>query len=265
MNKQKGFIIPAVPLIIIVLILAGAGVFYLSKSNISKVLAPTPSVKITLSPSPVSDETANWKTYTNNTYHLGFKYPGNYSFNENADKIEINSPLSSCNPALVFNSVEYKQIYEVQIAIKKRYGSLEKILEEEGGKNYGWEEKTFNGKKGFSIDVGAEMITPYTRYLVEGYTGEVLDIQNNIFVSDDQGKCVPKLNFGNAQVVSKQILSTFKFLSASPAGGDQKSAEGKVCGGFGGEKGQFACPAGYKCKHPEPMYPDAQGQCVRSE
>lgn len=55
-----------------------------------------------------------------------------------------------------------------------------------------------------------------------------------------------------------QILSTFKFL-------DQTSAEGKVCGGFGGEKGQFACPTGYKCKYPEPMYPDAQGQCVKSE
>ena len=105
-------------------------------------------------------------------------------------------------------------MHEVQIIIKKRYGSLERILEEEGGKNFGWENRTFNKKKGFSIAVGAEMITPYTRFLVEGYPGEVLDIQSYVFASDDQGRCTPKLDFGNAQTVSDQILSTFKFSSS---------------------------------------------------
>lgn len=163
-------------------------------------------------PALTQETTENWRTYTNNFYHLELKYPNNYTLNENADKIEINSPLSECNPALVFNTIEYKQMYEVQIIIKKRYGSLEKILGEEGGKIYGWKDKIFNGKKGFSIDVGAEMITPYTRFLVEGYPGEVLDIQSYVFASDDLGRCVPKLDFGNASIVSNQILSTFKFL-----------------------------------------------------
>lgn len=163
-------------------------------------------------PALTQEATENWRTYTNNFYHLELKYPDNYTLNENADKIEINSPLSECNPALVFNTIEYKQMYEVQIITKKRYGSLEKILGEEGGKIYGWKDKTFNGKKGFSIDVGAEMITPYTRFLVEGYPGEVLDIQSYVFASDDLGRCVPKLDFGNASIVSNQILSTFKFL-----------------------------------------------------
>ncbi len=179
--------------------------------NSKPTTSPTPFA----SPKPTAeagDPTANWKTYTNNFYHLELKYPGNYSLDENSDKIEINSPLSKCNPALVFNIEEYKQMREVQIIIKKRYGFLEKILEEEGGKNYGWDSESFNGKRGFSIAVGAEMITPYTRFLVEGYQEEVLDIQAYVFASDDQGRCIPKLDSGNASIVGNQILSTFKFL-----------------------------------------------------
>lgn len=49
----------------------------------------------------------------------------------------------------------------------------------------------------------------------------------------------------------------------APCPKGNKTDEGKVCGGLGGEKGQFACPAGYKCKYPEPMYLDAQGKCVK--
>lgn len=43
----------------------------------------------------------------------------------------------------------------------------------------------------------------------------------------------------------------------------EKSFEGKPCGGFAGETGEFACPNDYTCQYPKPMYPDAQGTCVR--
>lgn len=55
-----------------------------------------------------------------------------------------------------------------------------------------------------------------------------------------------------------QILQTFKFL-------DQPTTpESKACGGFAGEQGEFACPTGYRCQYPKPMYPDTQGKCVKS-
>lgn len=44
---------------------------------------------------------------------------------------------------------------------------------------------------------------------------------------------------------------------------DTTSAEGKDCGGFAGEKGLWACPTGFFCKYPEPIYPDASGKCTR--
>lgn len=190
-------------LFFIIAVAIGAAIFFSTRKNNA------------LSPTQPAGQTSNWKTYTNNFYHVEFKYPKNYSFNENSDKIEINAPLSICNPALVFNTEEYKQLREVQIIIKKRHGSLEKILADEGGKNYGWESDSFNEKPGFSIAVGAEMITPYTRFLVEGYPGEVLDIQSYIFASGDQGSCVPRLDIASASDMSKQILSTFKFLDTS--------------------------------------------------
>ena len=37
----------------------------------------------------------------------------------------------------------------------------------------------------------------------------------------------------------------------------------QVCGGFVGETGQFACPKGYYCQYPKPVYPDAQGVCIK--
>ncbi|MBU1000794.1 hypothetical protein KKE78_05395 [Patescibacteria group bacterium] len=53
---QKGFAAPAVPAVVVVLILAVAGVFYLNRSSISKVLPTTPSVKITPSAVPTISE-----------------------------------------------------------------------------------------------------------------------------------------------------------------------------------------------------------------
>lgn len=45
---------------------------------------------------------------------------------------------------------------------------------------------------------------------------------------------------------------------------DKPGAEGRACGGFAGKQGKFACPDGYKCEYPKPIYPDAQGKCVKS-
>lgn len=56
----------------------------------------------------------------------------------------------------------------------------------------------------------------------------------------------------DAKHTGDQILSSFKF-----------SAEGKPCGGIAGDTNEFVCPGGYECQYPRPMYPDAQGRCVK--
>jgi hypothetical protein len=44
------------------------------------------------------------------------------------------------------------------------------------------------------------------------------------------------------------------------AAGDQDPGE-RVCGGVAG----IECPEGYKCRYPEPNFPDAQGVCKKSD
>lgn len=78
---QKGQILIFLLVGILVIGVAG-GAFYLGRSTIQKPL-PTPSTASqTPQPNPTpSEETANWKTYTNNQLHYSIKYPNDQFIN----------------------------------------------------------------------------------------------------------------------------------------------------------------------------------------
>lgn len=68
--KQKGNIV----LIILIIAAAIGGIFYLyqlSNNRYKTTALPQPTTQ----PSPSSDETANWKIYTNEKIGVSFKYP----------------------------------------------------------------------------------------------------------------------------------------------------------------------------------------------
>ncbi|MDP1722208.1 MAG: PsbP-related protein [Candidatus Gottesmanbacteria bacterium] len=72
----------------------------LSQSKKPSDDATTPSQKsstnfsqLAVSPTSTIDPTANWKTYTNPNYPFSFKYPSNYTVEENSGYISILSPL----------------------------------------------------------------------------------------------------------------------------------------------------------------------------
>ena len=77
---KKGFTAPTIPVVVAVLILVVGGIIYLNKSNISQVLPPIPSA--TIIPSPIPDETANWKIYTNKNFNFSFEYPNDVEIDE---------------------------------------------------------------------------------------------------------------------------------------------------------------------------------------
>lgn len=60
------------------------------------------------------------------------------------------------------------------------------------------------------------------------------------------------------------IFGFFLWMQYQKTIPQEKSVEGKPCGGFAGETGEFACPNGYTCQYPKPMYPDGSGTCVKN-
>jgi|SRR3989344_1463774 len=70
-------------IIIIVAILSSAATFLIATSQVGKQPPPTPTV---MQPTPTPDPTANWKTYTNQTYGFTIKYPPTFSIEDVSSK-----------------------------------------------------------------------------------------------------------------------------------------------------------------------------------
>lgn len=58
-----------------IIAIVGLTFYALGKSNTSFISAPKPTSTSVVQPTSASDETANWKTYTNMKYRFRFKYP----------------------------------------------------------------------------------------------------------------------------------------------------------------------------------------------
>ncbi len=79
---QKGQILIWIIVGGLVIVIAGGALFYTNYSNNRTKSFLTPTVSQTPQPTPV-DETANWKTYTNNKYAFSLNYPPNWKIEEN--------------------------------------------------------------------------------------------------------------------------------------------------------------------------------------
>lgn len=244
--KQRGFTTPAI--IIGVLILIVGGVLYLNKSNISKVLPSTPSVKIT--PSPTPDETANsdliganWKTYTNKSQDYTFKYPTDWNLQQDSGGFMLN-PTNGAKYIITARGPDVNTggSFETDISRMQGVVSKTKIVV---GKYTGIKVEVDQTSKElnrylYTITVVFEDLP---RTMVQEQGGRV-SFSMELVISDQS-------RTQEAKAIFNQILSTFKFL-------DQTSSEGQFCGGIAGTE----CPTGYSCQL-EGDYPDAGGKCVR--
>ncbi len=76
MNSQKGSATVTLLVVLVVVVAAILTYFAFFKKPGEVAVSPTPTPTKTATPTP--DETANWKTYTNNQYGFEVKYPSDW-------------------------------------------------------------------------------------------------------------------------------------------------------------------------------------------
>ena|SRR3990170_8270888 len=258
---QKGFA-PIIILVgILVITLVAGGAYYFLKLKTPEQKACIMDVKIcpdgssvgrsgpncefarcpTPKPSPSStpsDETSNWKTYTNKIKGYLIKYPNEWQVSED---ILTSDFSSSPYTSIVKGKLDVQATVNIFVEKKTTPASF---LPSEILKEFKFKETTFNSYQAVvAISSG-------------------FNTQKWIFINNDSKAYV--LNTWGAeedQEEINQILSTFKFLSTT-ADRDQNNAEGKFCGDIAGNLPENQCPAGYKCQL-DGNYPDASGKCVK--
>ncbi len=80
-NKSALYVV----LVVVLLAVVGAGSYFLGQQSGTQTAQPAASIPTPTTPPtvPTPDETANWKTYSSSKYGFSFKYPSNYTVEEN--------------------------------------------------------------------------------------------------------------------------------------------------------------------------------------
>lgn len=217
-------------------------------------------------PTPTSDETANWKTYSDKNNYFLVRYP---DFTKFIDiKTTYNTPDVKAYISIAYSPTSpvepdrADKIFQLSIQVKDNSTNktAQQLIQELQSPKYKVSDiKPY--KKG-EIDG--------TYYTVWDSTSEVG--QNSEVILQARGDTLYVFRYeawngafveGRGKEMVDQILSTFKFLPTT-AGGDQNkaSAEGKFCGGIAANLPENQCPGGYKCQL-DGNYPDAGGKCVK--
>jgi len=207
--RQAGFTAPAAPLIIVVLILTVAGVFYLNRSSISKVSPLTPPATIT--PSPTSDETvnpdlieANWKTYTSKFQDYSLRYPANWRLVEDDSGITL-EPILKSKYIITISGPSVNSGESVEEIIPRMQGIISKT-EITIGKYTGIKLESEQISKELNRYQRATSIVfeNLSSALAHGKPGDKGYLAINLEISD-------KSQVQEVEEIFNQILSTFKF------------------------------------------------------
>ena len=252
--NQKGLTSILIVLLLFGVVALTGGAYYFGKITVRKndfsdqnpMVSPSkqPEVTSKQSPDPVTD----WKTYTSGKYGFSFKYPSTWNNENRSDpftEISFVPPLTpECSPPHAcgggFSGVSVS-VFDNKYSLTIKEFVAKHSLEDSNPNFLGthFVEDAEPGIKNWVIDrltpgggPGQAALITYEKDVIRVYCG------------------------GCSDQITNQIISSFKFT-------DQENGKEKVCGGFAGETGQFACPEGYSCKYPEPIYADAQGVCVK--
>lgn len=190
-TKQKGYFLPIIAVVLLVLV--GAGAYYFGYDHgFEKSVKDT---QLVVASSPIANETANWKIFSNKDY--SFKYPTDYKLEVIQEEIHLTKTLIlptgcyDCSPSV-------KIIMNIDKNINN--STLEEVANSYNKSKYGQEllqnlkkPKIMNGMNVIEVPVGA-YDTDY--YLL--MNDSILNISTSV-------------GYGSAYDTLGQIFSTFKF------------------------------------------------------
>jgi len=188
----------AIILIIIGVLAIGGGVWYLgTQTSTQPVAAPQPTLSPTPSVSPTPfhvDETANWKTYRNDTYGFELKYPESIPFQDELHDSLTNSlsVRSENNTYILFFYVNLPKGFEDA----ESYGNKNLILKDREIKVILLQDQYSTG----SVR-GIDLIAP----IYDDKTGDIYTVR--LYCK------LLACNQEEMRILIDQILSTFKFIS----------------------------------------------------
>ena len=213
-NKQKGFVIPILAAIIALLVIGGVTYIYVNNKSLNKYSADVSGISAT-------NQTSNWKTYTNAKYGFEFQYPENWVSSISDSGISLTTPENaeqnknnqSILPPVFDFSIGYTSndwfIKNAKSLTGKEFTNLKNFLKDTYGNVA---EINIDGKKAYSTIVS----TSKYDYLVYIDTGKNTYIILSIpCISSEM--LSPTLDPKNPKITTeaKNIMSTFKFITST--------------------------------------------------
>lgn len=190
-------------IVLVLLIVAGAGIYFLGKNNAKKVVTQTPTQTTTLTTNP----TANWKTYSNSNYGFSFQYPSYLTTVNDKFPKEIPS-VGTVSDELRISSADYKN--DLQVYINSHFGGMCGGTLIYSAKRSG-SNLSFTKTKGdnSNLPAGASCSSFYEAKIDLG-DGNYLDTN---FSYDSKNT--------NAQADFEKMLSTFQFTNSTSSSTDE--------------------------------------------
>lgn len=208
-----------------------------SQQASSTVRFISPAPQTTSSVSIPSDETVDWKTYTNLICKYTVKFPTDWE--------KVSDPFvgeESINLKPMSTNVISSSDRSINISatlLKKR--PITNLQDEINGYNsFLW--KNWTNKKIQNIN--------FENVNAIKATGESYGVAHMVILLIVNNCYLELKGVGDYIQTFDQILSTFKFSEKN---------ENQFCGGFAGA----VCPEGYSCKY-DGDYPDASGVCIKN-
>jgi hypothetical protein len=205
--RQKG--VAPILVLLIIAVLGGLG-FWGYKTEIIRISLPQKeTASVSNSPSPTTDPTKDWKTYTDTTYNFSFKYPNSGSVKTNSKRDDL--LLGGASFHLNYNDSEFRpQVSEVYVNVFDNNNlDLDTWLEQNStGKPFGSDDKKeysgyvnlgkgqLSGKSGVKF---RDDVMGFTAHNIAVKWNNYIYVVGYVEVADD------------LSTEYSQILSTFKF------------------------------------------------------